>query len=223
MMKLIYLGRGLPTVALGFGLACTSACHRHETGIHNAGPADDPTGHSHEEKMLQITVWTNGYEVFAEHQPVAVGVPTTFITHVTDLRTFEPRTGGPVRFILRQGDQTHEQVQHSPDRPGIYLPDLVFPSAGDWDVSLVIPTGEDEVVVPFPRLHSYADAHAAAHANVPEAPSGVAFLKEQQWKIQAKTQPVVGRKLVEQLRLAAVVQAKPGGLAEVRQVHAFGG
>jgi RND family efflux transporter MFP subunit len=70
-------------------------------------------------------------------------------------------------------------------------------------------------VVPFPRLHAYADAHDAAHAHVPEAPSGVAFLKEQQWKIQAKTQPAVGRKLVEPLRLAAVVQAKPGGLAEV--------
>ena len=42
-----------------------------------------------------------------------------------------------------------------------------------------------------------------------EPPEGISFLKEQQWKILAGTDEARKRKLVEQLRLPAMVAARP--------------
>ena len=71
--------------------------------------------HEHEETTGQITVWTDRYEVFAEHKAPVVNKPTKFITHVTDLRTAEPRTQGIVKFVLRQNEATFEHPQAAPE------------------------------------------------------------------------------------------------------------
>lgn len=210
-MKLDSVGRTLPALALGLGLAITTACNREENGGH----ANEAEGHDQEEKTVQVTIWANGYEIFAEYQPIAARTPVTFVTHVTDLATFKPRTEGPVRFVLRQGDTSREQVQETPNRPGIYLPEIVFPQAGEWEMSLIIPNDGGEAVVPFPTLHAYPDEHAAARAEVPEAPSGVSFLKEQQWKIGLTTELVDNRELVERVALTGETRSKPGSRAVV--------
>lgn len=180
-------------------------------------PTVSEEGHEHgdEPRTAQITVWMNGYEVFAEHQAPVANKATTFITHVTDLRSLEPRTNGMVKFILRQGDTVLEHPQSSPARAGIYLPGIIFPKAGNWQVTLAIPGGGTNPTVEMGKVTVYPDEHAAAHAEMPEPPEGISFLKEQQWKISAGTEPVTTRKLVEQLRLPAMVNARPGSLAQV--------
>jgi membrane fusion protein, heavy metal efflux system len=50
---------------------------------------------------------------------------------------------------------------------------------------------------------------------VPEEPEGITFLKEQQWKIRAKTEPSARRELVESLLVPALVTARPGSLAQI--------
>jgi hypothetical protein len=95
----------------------------------------------------QITVWADRYEVFAEHKAPVAGQPTTFITHVTDLVTLEPRKEGMVKFLLRQGQSVTEHPQAAPARAGIYLPALVFPQAGDWQLTLVVPTDGTNIPV----------------------------------------------------------------------------
>ena len=171
--------------------------------------------HEHEEKTAQITVWSDRYEVFAEHKPPAVGTPTTFITHVTDLRTLEPRSEGPVKFVLRQGDATLEHLQAKPSKPGIYLPALTFPKPGKWQVTLLVPTDGTNATVELGAVEVFADAHAAQHAKLPEPPEGVSFLKEQQWKILSQAEPVTKRRLVERVRVPAMITARPGSLAQV--------
>ena len=171
--------------------------------------------HADEAKTAQITVWMDGYEVFAEYRAPVVNKATTFITHVTDLRSIEPRTNGMVKFILRQGDAVFEHPQSAPARAGIYLPGIIFPKAGDWQLTLAIPAGGTNATVEMGKVTVYADEDSAAHAEMPEPPEGISFLKEQQWKILAGTEPVTKRKLVEQLRLPAMVAARPGSLAQV--------
>ena len=179
-------------------------------------PAADDHGHEHgEPKTAQITVWTDRYEVFAEHRAPVTGQATTFITHITDLHTLEPRREGMVKFMLRQGDTLAEHPQAAPARPGIYLPGIIFPKPGDWELALLVPDAGTNATVELGRVTVYADDDAAAHAEIPDGPEGVSFLKEQQWKVQAGTEPVAKRRLVEHLRLPATVQARPGNLAQV--------
>ena len=104
-----------------------SACTR--SGTHTHGPHVNE-----EEKTAQFTVWTDRYEVFAEHLFLIAGSPTRFITHITDLKTLQPRREGQVKLLLRQGEESIEHVEAAPARTGIYLPELTFPKPGKWQV-----------------------------------------------------------------------------------------
>lgn len=176
--------------------------------------AADDHGHDHDDhgepKTAQITVWTDRYEVFAEHRAPVAGKATTFITHVTDLHTLEPRREGTVKFVLRQGEAMAEHPKAAPARAGIYLPGIIFPKAGDWQLTLLVPTNGTNAPVELGTIKVYADQHAAEHAEIPDGPEGVSFLKEQQWKILSKAEPVAKRRIVERMRVAARVRAKPG-------------
>ncbi len=178
--------------------------------------------HSHdapkepEEKTGQVTVWGDRFEIFAEHKLIVAGVPTTFVTHVTDLKTLEPRREGPVTFVMQLGTDPHvESTDPAPARAGIYTPKLTFSKPGAWDVSLRIPIDGAESVVLLPRFTVYASKDDAQKAPEQEAPEGISFLKEQQWKVLTKTEPVARRRLVERLRVPATVTARPGARALV--------
>jgi len=192
-----------------FSLALLLATLLGSTGCRQAA-TDHGHDHGDEPKTAQISVWTERHEVFAEHRAPVANKATTFITHVTDLHTLEPRREGMVKFILRQGETVTEHPQAAPARAGIYLPGIIFPKAGDWQVTLLIPTDGTNASVDLGTIKVYADEHAAEHAEIADGPEGVSFLKEQQWKILSKTEPVTKRRMVERLRLAARVRAKPG-------------
>jgi len=119
-------------------------------------------------------------------------------------------------FVLRPGSGaplTH--VEPKPARDGIYLPELTFPTAGAWRVSLLIPLTGADYTVELPPFTVFASAEEAARAPEPESPEGISFLKEQQWKIRTKTEPVTKRLVSERLRLAGVVAVRPRSQATV--------
>lgn len=197
------------SLAASLGVVLSSGCRRGPDAAHRGGHDDEP-------KTAQITVFGERHEVFAEHRLVVAGTPTKFVTHVTDLRTLEPRREGPVRFQMRLGQEAPlEQVEKAPVRAGIYEATLTFPKAGEWSVALMVPAEDGEKAIAFPPVKVFASADEVAKAPEPEAPTGISFLKEQQWKILAGTEPATKRKLVEQLRLPAMVAARPGSLAQV--------
>jgi RND family efflux transporter MFP subunit len=196
---------------LGFACGCSPG-HDHGT------TAEEHAGHDHDEEpaTAQITVFGERHEIFAEHRLAVAGTSTKFVTHVTDLRTLEPRREGPVRFLLRFGQEAPiEVVEKAPARAGIYEAMLTFPKAGEWEVTMIVPGDDGDKSIEFPKVKVFADAHEAQHGEVPESPEGISFLKEQQWKVRAGTEVVAKRRLVEQLRLPATVLARPGGLAQV--------
>lgn len=202
-------------VGLGLGLAaCVGLVVL--PGCKGRNDAGEGQVHDGEVKMAQITVFGDRHEIFAEHRLVVAGTPTRFVTHVTDLKTLEPRREGSVRFQLRLGQEPLiEQVEEAPTRAGIYEAMLTFPKAGRWSVALVVPTEDGEKLIAFPAVTVFADIRETERAEMPEAPTGISFLKEQQWKILAAAEPATKRKLVEQLRLPAMVAARPGSLARV--------
>lgn len=178
-------------------------------GGHSHGPEED---HSHEPKTAQITVWRNGFEIFAEHPAPAAGKATRFITHVSELATGAPRRAGPVKFTFQQSAATFEHPQAAPARPGIYIPAVTFPSPGEWRAHLII-HGETNAVIEIGMIQVHPTLDAAAQAEFPEPPEGVSFLKEQQWRIGARTEAVARQALTERIALHATVLPAPGGKA----------
>lgn len=202
--------------AVAAAVSLLTGCNRSKSGhSHEADGGHANNGeaaHEHEEKTTQITVWTNGYEIFAEHKAPVAGKPMTFVTHVTDLETLAPRREGSVKFLLQHnGGDPVEHLQAAPARAGIYLPGLTFAQPGKWQVQVVV----QDKTISLGTIEVFADAHKSAHAEFPEAPEGISFLKEQQWKILSKAEPVTKRTLVERVRVPATVTAKPGLLASV--------
>ena len=169
-----------------------------------------------EEKTAQVTTWSGRFEIFIEHRLLVAHAPTQFTTHVTDLVSLEPRREGPLTFILRHDSEapiTH--VEPTPARAGIYLPGLTFSAPGEWRLSLLIPLAGHEYPVELPPFTVFASPQEVARAPEPTAPEGISFLKEQQWKVQTKTDPVARQTVVERLRLAGVVTVRPGHKAAV--------
>lgn len=191
----------------------------HSHGGDSHGPHGDHGGHPHDEDegiTFPITVWTNGFEIFAEHEAVVAGEPMQFVTHVTYLESGEPRRAGLVTFRASNaagGSFDHPQAR--PDREGIYLPRITFPKSGEWDLTLHIPNRGTNALVPMGRLTVFADAQAARQAAAPAEPEGITFLKEQGWKFPVIVRPATTRELIQRLALPATVQARPGQRAAV--------
>src|SRR5688572_4861157 len=171
-----------------------------------------PESHHHETE--QRTVWTDRFEVFIEHELIAAGIPATFVTHVTDLGKSEPLRAGALRFELGSGGQPPlEVVDPAPARPGIYLPKLRFPGAGAWDIDLHIGVDGGEARVSLGSFTVYASHEETHLAGKAEHPEGIVFLKEDQWKLGTRTEPVAKRRMVERLRVPGRVAAPPGSRA----------
>jgi RND family efflux transporter MFP subunit len=198
--------------ALVFGL---TGCSRSAPGP--GGQAHH--GHDTENeaaKTVQITVFGERHELFVEHRLVVAGHPTTFVTHVTEVETLQPRRTGPLRFALQLG-QEHPlaHTEEAPTRPGIYEATLTFPKAGDWTVTVTVPQDTGEKPLALGPVRVFASPQEAQAAPASDAPEGITFLKEQQWKVLLGTAAVGKRRLVEHLRLPATVVVRPGSLAQV--------
>lgn len=164
-------------------------CHAqgdgHDHGAH---------GHSHgDERAIAFTVWTDTFEIFAEHPFAVMGTPAPFVTHVTEQKTFAPRTQGAVTFVMTLGSQRIEHREPAPQRNGIYIPELVFPRAGTWSVVLQIPMDGKTHDVRFPPIQVYQTQAQADQAPDPVEPEGFSFLKEQQWIIPFQAEQVTSR------------------------------
>jgi RND family efflux transporter MFP subunit len=209
-MKIHSMQQSASVLVAGTVLVFFNSCSRHSQSAEGGDHGGEAP------KTAQISVFGERHEVFAEHRLVVAGTPTKFVTHVTDLKTLEPRREGPVTFRLQldqEAPMTH--LEKAPARAGIYEAMLTFPKAGEWRVSLVVPAVDGEMTVAFPPVRVFASAGEVAKAPQPETPVGISFLKEQQWKILAGTEPAAKRPLTEQLRLPAKVAARPGSLAQI--------
>ncbi|HEY0970074.1 MAG TPA: efflux RND transporter periplasmic adaptor subunit [Gemmatimonadales bacterium] len=130
-----------------------------------------------------ITLWTDSTELFMEHPALIVGAPDKFAVHLTDVTDFTPLREGVVtmRFVPRDGGAPVEVTQETPRAPGIYGPAPEFTRAGVYDLSILVnsPQARDSIFVPDLRVYATA---SEAPPELEEGETGIAFLKEQQWK-----------------------------------------
>ncbi|QKT04149.1 efflux RND transporter periplasmic adaptor subunit [Ectothiorhodospiraceae bacterium 2226] len=160
-----------------------------------------------------FTVWEDGLEVFAEHPPLVVGETARLLVHLTLLDGQRPVREGRLTLTLTAPDGTRQQVSaDAPAREGIYLPELAPARAGEHELLLELaqPERRHRVAVPV-VVYASADAVPAAE----EEAEGIAFFKEQQWRMAFATESARREPIAPRLSAPAVVEAAAGRRAEL--------
>ena len=162
------------------------------------------------------TRWTGRSELFMEYPPLVEGDTSRFAIHFTDLATFEPLRAGRAEVRL-DGAGGEAFTVDAPGRPGIFGVDVTPSRAGRYGLSIVLDApgladrhdlGEVTVLTPA--------AAEALHAHEEEEEDGsIPFLKEQQWTLDFATVPAGERQIAESLVIAAEIEPRTGGRADV--------
>ena len=160
------------------------------------------------------TRWTGRSELFMEYPPLVEGETSRFAIHFTDLATFQPLRAGRAEVRL-EGAGGEAFTVDAPVRPGIFGIDVTPSRAGRYRLSIVLdaPGLADRhdlgaVTVLTPAAAEGLHAHE-------EEDGSIAFLKEQQWTLDFATVPAGERRIAESLVIAAGIEPRTGGRADV--------
>ena len=108
-------------------------------GGHHHDHAAAEGGHVHEEN-LQLTSYSDDFEVYAEATPFVVGEACDVLAHFTFLKNFKPLEAGEVTATLIVGTEKVSQMLEKPTRPEIYKFALTPKVAGKGEMRFDIRT-----------------------------------------------------------------------------------
>jgi membrane fusion protein, heavy metal efflux system len=162
-----------------------------------------------------VTLWTAKMELFMEFPLLAVNSPGKFIVHLTTLDDFQPVRSGKLRLnFTHSSGQTFTIENDSLLREGIFVPLVELPQAGKYDFVLSY-DGErvkESFVVDGFEVFPSADAFPP---EAEEVDGGISYLKEQQWKVEFRAEPVSVREVKHSIHTIAEVTPKGNAYAEV--------
>ncbi len=178
-----------------------------------AGQGGSGTDHEHEGSS--VTLWTENTELFMEYPALIVGHEAAFAVHLSDMKDFKPVIRGKLTCVFKKdGGEPVTVVAEAPSYPGIFRPVVQFKQAGVYDMQLNLQGQQVSDVITVPGVRVYADEGSVPHEA--EGDTGeelITFLKEQQWKMDFRTEPAGKR------RLSASVHAL-GEILPQAQMHA---
>jgi len=160
-----------------------------------------------------ITLWTDKTELFVEFPALVVGENSRFAAHFTVLDKHKPVREGEVTVSLIKGDNGIRNTAESPSSPGIFSPSLQPKEAGNFKLIFDIktPTFSDTLIVH--DIIVYASKEDAINAlGAASEDAGISFLKEQAWKIDFQTAPVVTGKIYDVINTSGVWMPSPGSV-----------
>lgn len=181
-------------------------------GGHHHDHAANEGGHVHEEN-LQLTAYSDDFEVYAEATPFVAGEASDLLSHFTFLKNFKPLEAGKVTASLIVGTEKVSQVLEKPTRSGIYKFALTPKVAGKGKILFDIQTAAGTSQIIVPEITVFQDKHDAQHEAakaVATSSNGVAFIKEMSWKVDFSTVPCLKEPFGQVIRTMAQVQPSQG-------------
>ncbi|MCL7744378.1 efflux RND transporter periplasmic adaptor subunit [Guyparkeria hydrothermalis] len=197
--------------------------HEHdEQGEHV--DANDEDAATDEPPMRAVTTWSRELELFMEFPAPTAGTPGKYITHLTLLKDFSPVMSGPLRYRFERDDgHVEEHVAETIARDGIFLPEIRVEKPGHYQLDLILGTDDEaltvdagHVTVTAPGKTITADDHGHDHGDGGHGAHGgdIAFLKEQQWRMDFAVRPAFRDYISERLSVPARVEPRPGQNAQ---------
>ena len=142
-----------------------------------------------EQVNLQLTSYSNDYEVYAEAKPFFVGKTSNVLSHFSHLPDFKALQIGSMTIRLQIDGSEVSQMLDKPTRKGIYSFDIKPTTAGTGKIVYDISIDGAAYQVVVPDIVVYSDSVSAAEAANLKAASrtnATSFTKEQTWKIDFK-------------------------------------
>lgn len=186
-------------------------------GCGDKTPATAAAEH-HDDAGAKITHFGEKTELFVEFPTLIVGQTATFIAHFTQLADFKPLVQGRLTVRLSGGNAPDENFTvDAPAVPGIFKPGVTPKMAGKRELTLSVESALGTLTHELGPVTVYADAQAAAtgHGEHDDDDSGIAFSKEQQWKIDFSTTAAVKGVARPSVAATATIRAHPDGEAQL--------
>ncbi|MCF6269980.1 MAG: efflux RND transporter periplasmic adaptor subunit [Melioribacteraceae bacterium] len=180
--------------------------HEHEHDSNNA---------EHEHSSISITQYTDSTEIFMEYPALVINTEAKFLIHLTDLKNFKAVTEGvlTVEFINQKGTK-FSIIQAEPTRAGIYTPVVEFIKPGKYKMTITLTGKQVSDIIIVNNLIVYSNESEIPHEEE-ESSSSISFLKEQQWKIDFKNEPVIKRKMEKSVVATGEIKAKSALFSKV--------
>ena len=191
----------ITAIVIALFLVGCNHSHTHETDEHD-----------HDE-VLQLAAYSADFEVFAEATPFVVGQTSELLAHFSHLENFKPLEEGSVTVCLNIGMENIQQTLEQPTQAGIYLFSLQPTVAGTGTLLFDIhtPKGISQIVVSDITVYDNEhEAHEAAAEVAISSSNGVAFTKEQSWKVDFATTEVRRDTFGQIIRTIAQIQPSQG-------------
>ena len=182
---------------------------------HGPGPVAAAADH-HADGGEKITHFTDRTELFVEFPTLVVGQAATFAAHVTQLADFKPLAKGQVTVVLSGGNGPEERfsAEVSPV-PGIFKPVATPKTAGERDLTVIVDAVSGPLTHDLGPVTVHPDAKAAAASHGEHGDEGIAFSKEQQWKIDFAIAEAVKGIPRPSVVATAFIKATPDGEAQL--------
>ncbi len=189
--------------------------HAHASGGHG-GQAHGDEG----PEPVSVTLFASKVLLFMEYPQLVRGEPAEFLAHFTVLETGDPVRAGTLALEFTGPNGKTETVEaNAPARPGIFIPEHAFGTAGTYRGRLVLksPQVQDTLDLGELTVHSGQEAAlvAAERSQEGEPADAVPFLMEQQWKVGTLLARVERRTLTKRLQLPGEIKPPQDGAAVV--------
>jgi cobalt-zinc-cadmium efflux system membrane fusion protein len=212
-----YFSTSLLMVAL---LASAPGCKNEE--VRHDHSTEHPSGHDHHEEghghgdvpMVSMTLWSDRFELFAEHPAGVVGHTMSFLIHLTTLDDFRALEQGSLTLEL-EGPAPLRGETSTVLRPGIFQIQVTPKAPGSYHGQLRI-AGEAGGVIKNIEVQVFDDENKAAQSVSDHEEQGlIVFLKEQQWGVPFETAFAESGTVVSSVQVAGRVDTPPDGRAVV--------
>lgn len=160
---------------------------------------------------LDYTVWTDQTELFVEFPVLVVGETSRFAAHFTVLNGHQPVREGSVTVSLIKGDKGIRHSVEAPSSPGIFGPSLQPKEAGVYQLvfELKTPAYSDRIVLNDISVFASLDEAEKALGGEEENGNAITFLKEQAWKMEFQTAPVLKKELYQTIPTSGIWKVAP--------------
>jgi len=189
-------------------------------GDHGAKAATEKEAGGHADNHAgsgeKITHFSDKSELFVEFPSLVAGQSATFVAHFTWLADFKPVTKGRLTVVLAGGAAPEERFAiDAPSVPGIYKPAVIPKAVGKRELTFIVESEQGALTHKLGPVDVFADIKAAqaAHGEEDHGGEGIAFTKEQQWKIDFATAEAVTGTVRESVAATGTVKAQPDGEA----------
>jgi len=148
--------------------------------------------HGHTDN-LQLTAYSESFEVYAEATPLSIGGESEILAHFSFLKNFKPIIDGKVTIRLISGSSEISQTLDKPTRKGIFLFKITPKTEGEAKIIFDIETPGLKSQIILPNVKVFKDIHDAQHyasSVVATSSNGAIFTKEQSWKLDFATEEV---------------------------------